>query len=477
MKTVELIKNKIGNARCAVLGFGVSNIPLVELLAECGNEITIHDKCDFERLDARAKGLAERGVKFVCGEDYLTRIDADIIFRSPGIRPDYEGILDAINSGAELSSEMELFLELTPARIFAITGSDGKTTTTTISYKLLEKEFENTDTNIYVGGNIGTPLLSKVGEMTERDICVLELSSFQLFTMKRSPERAVITNLSPNHLDWHKDMDEYIGAKTNIYKHGCTHLTTNFDNEICIKLLEDCPCEITLFSSKSSAEDMRAKIPDLRSAFTVEYGLIWELMNYKHHGKERLCNNSVLSTEKILLPGTHNIENYMAAISLTNGLVSNETVRYVATTFKGVEHRLEFVRELDGVKYYNSSIDSSPSRTAAALSALTEKPIVICGGYDKNIPFEPLAKALKEKAKAVILTGATAEKINDVILKEEANIKVYIEKDFEKAVVLSREIAKKDDIVLLSPACASFDAFKNFMERGNRFKKIVNDFK
>lgn len=477
MNTVELIKNRIKNARVAVLGFGVSNIPLVELLLECGNEITVHDKNGIDKLDARAKAFAERGVIFVTGESYLDEIDADTIFRSPGIRPDHMGIVKAVERGAELTSEMELFLELTPALTLGVTGSDGKTTTTTIAYKLLEKEYENTDRKIYVGGNIGTPLLSKVGEMTERDICVLELSSFQLFTSKKSPDRAVITNLSPNHLDWHKDMDEYIDAKKNIYLHGCKHLTINFDNDSCIELLKDCPCEVTLFSSKTNEYDMRTRIPELKSAFTLEYGFIWELINRRYRFKERLINLSILSTERILLPGTHNIENYMAAISLTNGLVSNEAVRCVASTFRGVEHRLEFIRELDAVKYYNSSIDSSPTRTAAALSALEKKPIVICGGYDKNIPFEPLAIALDKKAKAVILTGATAEKIYDAILAEKSNVKVHIEKDFEKAVHLSRKIAQKDDIVLLSPACASFDAFKNFMERGDKFKQIVNDFK
>ncbi len=477
MKTVELIKNRIKNARVAVLGFGVSNIPLVELLIAGGNEVCVHDKKDFEKLDSRAKVFAEQGVRFINGNNYLDEIDADIIFRSPGIRPDNLGIKKAIEKGAELTSEMELFLELTPAYILGVTGSDGKTTTTTIAYKLLEKEFENSDRNIYVGGNIGTPLLSKVGEMTERDICVLELSSFQLFTMKKSPDRAVITNLSPNHLDWHKDMDEYVSAKTNIYRHGCTHLTTNFDNELCIEVLKDCNCDITLFSSKATAQDMKTRIPDLRSALSIEYGLIWELMSYKHHWKERLCNNSVLLTERILLPGTHNIENYMAAISLTRGLVSEETIRHIATTFRGVEHRLEFVRELDGVKYYNSSIDSSPSRTAAALSALSVKPIVICGGYDKMIPFEPLADALNEMAKAVVLTGATAEKINMVLKQSNSQIEIHIEKDFKEAITKARSIAKKNDIVLLSPACASFDVFNNFMERGNKFKEIVNEFK
>jgi UDP-N-acetylmuramoylalanine--D-glutamate ligase len=244
-----------------------------------------------------------------------------------------------------------------------------------------------------------------------------------------------------------------------------------------MKLLKNIPCDVSLFSSKANVEEIRAMINGLKSAFTLEYGLIWELISKKSHIKERLCNVDVLSTENILLPGTHNVENYMAAISLTRGLVSNETIKHVASTFKGVEHRLEFVRELGGVKYYNSSIDSSPSRTAAALSAIPYKPIVICGGYDKNIPFDPLAKSLDERAKAVILTGATADKILSSINSIKSDITIYVERDFECAVNKARDIAQKDDIVLLSPACASFDAFKNFMERGNRFKQIVNEFK
>ena len=357
MKTVELVKNKIKDARSAVLGFGVSNIPLVEILIECGNDITVHDKNDFSKLDERAVEFKKRGVKFITGENYLEKIDADIIFRSPGIRPDYERIERAIQNGAELTSEMELFLELTPAHVFAVTGSDGKTTTTTVAYKLLEKEFENSDRKIYVGGNIGTPLLSRVGEMTENDICILELSSFQLFTMKKSPERAIITNLSPNHLDWHKDMTEYIAAKTNIFQNGCKHLTTNANNQYCRELLAECKCNTSLFSAHLSCDDM-LKVKQSESIYYLENGCICCL--------EGDCVSKLIEVDDILVPGIHNIENYMAAISLTKGLVSNETLRHIATTFTGVEHRLEFVREYCGVKYYNSSIDSSPTRTAAA---------------------------------------------------------------------------------------------------------------
>lgn len=469
MKTAALIKNRIGDARVAVLGFGVSNIPLVELLLKCGNEITVYDKSDFDKLDPRAREFKDNGVVFVTGENYLDNIDADIIFRSPGIRPDYPGILKAIKNGAELTSEMEMFLELTPAKVFAITGSDGKTTTTTISYKFLEKEFEGSIRKVYVGGNIGTPLLSRVAEMTEDDVCVVELSSFQLFTAKKSPYRAVITNLSPNHLDWHKDMDEYVSAKTNIYRHGASHLTTNANNDMCLKLLATNECSLSLFSAYLSLESILSRVPGARSVFFAENGFIC------HYDGNTI--KKIIDIETILLPGIHNIENYMAAISLTWGLVSDNTIADLAREFVGVEHRLEFVRELEGVKYYNSSIDSSPTRTAAALSALDKKPIVICGGYDKNIPFQPLAEALDKRAKVVVLTGATSEKIYDAIKAENSDIQVYIEKDFEKAVHLSKKIAQRDDTVLLSPACASFDVFKNFMERGNKFKQIVNDFK
>lgn len=468
MKTVELIKNRIKNARCAVLGFGISNIPLVELLLACGNEITVHDKKEIDKLGDKAKAFAENGVRFVTGENYLDEIDADIIFRSPGIRPDYYGITNAVANGAELTSEMELFIELTPAKVLGVTGSDGKTTTTTIAFKLLEKEFENTDRKIYVGGNIGTPLLSKVGEMTENDICVLELSSFQLFTAKKSPERAVITNLSPNHLDWHKDMDEYVDAKTNIYKKGARSLTTNGNNELCRKLIEYNDCEINLFSAYLTFEQMKEICPYAKS-----YIFLYDNHIYFSNGFSAIA---LIDVREILVPGKHNIENYMAAISLVWGLVSEKTEKFVAKTFRGVEHRLEFVREFEGVYYFNSSIDSSPSRTAAALSALPKTPIVICGGYDKNIPFEPLADALNERAKAVILTGATADKINEIIKVSNAQIEVYIERDFKNAVLKAKDIAKKDDIVLLSPACASFDAFDNFMQRGNKFKEIVNEF-
>lgn len=470
MRHEEFLKN-IEHLSCAVLGFGVSNRPLVKFLLELGAKaVTVHDKKSVEELGQDAAAFIERGVTFVTGEAYLDVIDADVIFRSPGIRPDKGGIPAALARGAFLTSEMELFFAMTKARILAVTGSDGKTTTTTLISKILAAELEkNGEGRVYVGGNIGEPLLPYVREMTDKDYAVVELSSFQLMTMKQSPWRAVITNLTPNHLDWHTDMDEYLTAKLNICSHPeISLLVTNAENAATSKVANEYQGQHTLFSSKTA--DGAELVGDRAKRHAI----------YERNGEictfDGVCETPILKTEEIRLLGRHNVENYMAAIAALDGLVSAESIREIARTFGGVEHRLEFVRELDGVRYINSSIDSSPTRTAAALSALSEKPIVICGGYDKHIPFEPLGLALCKRAKAVVLTGATAVKIADAIADTGRQAPpVYLESDFKDAVYRARALAVKGDIVLLSPACASFDAFENFMARGKTFKKIVTE--
>ena len=414
----------------------------------------------------------------------MENLTEDIIFRSPGIRPDVPQLRDAVARGAILTSEMELFFERTPTPVFAITGSDGKTTTTNLTYQLLKTQFERDfpARRVYIGGNCGTPLLPRVGAMTADDIAVAELSSFQLFTVKKSPTRAVITNITPNHLNWHPDMAEYIAAKCNIYTHeGCTHLTLNADLAVTASLseqvLQSTALPITLFSStKHSFEEI---FPVHRAGCTAIFGRDdgdgrGEILYYSDGKTE----TPVLPVSRIRLPGRHNVENYMAAISLTWGTVDRETIDAVASTFPGVEHRLELTRVVRGVTYYNSSIDSSPTRTAAALSALSKKPIVICGGYDKHLPFAPLADALCARAKAVVLTGATAQKILDALLACPAydadKLPVRLVPDFDGAVMAAHGMAQEGDIVLLSPACASFDAFPNFEVRGNHFKQLVN---
>ena len=457
-----------------MLGFGVSNRPLLTFLLELGTrDITVHDKKSVDDLGDDAKRLFDRGVKFVTGESYLSKIDAEVIFRSPGIRDDFDGIARAVENGAWLTSEMELFFALTPATVIGITGSDGKTTTTTLCAKILEEEFAGTDTRIYLGGNIGEPLLPHVAAMTERDFAVVELSSFQLKTFSQSPTRAAITNLSPNHLDWHTGMEEYVESKFNICRYSeLTRLVTNAENETTLRIAERLGAKVTLFSSKKdSYEEICGGVPGRKAVFERDGEICVS---------DGTVERVIMKTADIKLLGRHNVENYMTAIGMLDGWVKAQSVRQVARTFGGVAHRMEFVRTLDGVSYYNSSIDSSPTRTAAALSMVDRKPIVICGGYDKHIPFAPLGKTLCERAKGVILTGATAEVIRDAIEGAEeyaeSRLTVITCPVFEDAVNAARQMAEEGDIVILSPACASFDAFRNFEERGNVFKEIVNRF-
>ncbi len=468
------LKNKFENKTCRVLGFARSNKPLVSMLLDAGAKVTVHDKNENIPNEADYKTYIEKGVEFILGENYLSDgLMADYIFRSPGFRPDIPEISEAVKGGAMLSSEMELFFEICPCSIIGITGSDGKTTTTTLTHLFLTEEFKETSRRAYVGGNIGAPLLPLVFEMSEKDVAVVELSSFQLQTMRKSPSRSLITNVTPNHLNWHVDMDEYITAKCNICRHsGCEMLVANAENDVTREIAKNSDLNITYFSSKkSSFGEIVPFFKENAKAIYEKDGVI-----YIDDGK---CASPVLETEDIILPGRHNVENYMSAIALTQGLVSPETVQRVAKTFKGVEHRLEFVREIGGVKYYNSSIDSSPTRTAAALGALKKKPIIICGGSEKGVPFDGLALDICTKTKAVILTGQSAPNILSEIEKcplyDRENLVVKHIPDFRDAVLTARDLADVGDIVLLSPACASFDRFKDFAERGNYFKNIVNE--
>ncbi|MBQ9112896.1 MAG: UDP-N-acetylmuramoyl-L-alanine--D-glutamate ligase [Clostridia bacterium] len=476
---IDYIKGR----ECAILGLGVSNLPLAHTLCEAGIKLRIYDKCTPEELGADALSLRDAGAEFFVSDRNFEGIRGDVIFRSPGIRPDVKGIADAVSRGAELVSEMEVFLRLTPARTYAITGSDGKTTSTTLTGRFLEAYGRINGYNTYVGGNIGTPLLDRCGEMSGDDRAVLELSSFQLMTLTDAPERAAITNISPNHLDWHTGMDEYIASKKNITSDRTRRFVTNAECSETLNIARELArtgMEIVLFSSeKSSYGEIFGDIRPVGGALAV----------YEREGCIRVSDgvdeSKALDVSLIKVPGRHNVENYMTAIGLTWGDVPVQIYADAAQDFFGVEHRLEFVRNLEGVDYYNGSIDSSPTRTAAALSALADRSIVlICGGYDKKIPYEPLARAICEHGgvRAVVLTGATGEKIGrEVELYEKAHpssslILLYRQSDFASAVELARTVARKGDCVLLSPASASFDAFKNFAERGNTFKRIVMGF-
>ncbi len=477
----DLLKNYIDGRTCEILGLGVSNLPLAEALCDMGVSLTVRDKRTPEALGERALALQGRGVRFICGEDAFNSISGELIFRSPGIRPDSGGIPEALLRGAELTSEIELFLALTDAETFAVTGSDGKTTTTTLCGEFLRAEAERTDLGrVFVGGNIGEPLLYKAESITERDRAVMELSSFQLMRVKKAPDYAAITNISPNHLDWHRGMEEYIAAKLNIVGESTKRLVTNADCTATVAIARELSQKearpaIFLFSStaESFSDIFGFEVRQDDRAIYLKDGYI---VISNGQTEQRL-----LDLSRINLPGRHNIENFMSAIALTYGSVDASVYGRVADGFFGVRHRLELVRTLDGVDFYNSSIDSSPSRTAAALSALSGRDIVIiCGGYDKKIPYEPLGDALCRGVRAVVLTGATGKKIESAILGSESYREgrpeyVYTP-DFKEAVCIARSMAKRGGCVLLSPASASFDAFKSFSERGDCFRAIVDSF-
>lgn len=458
----------------AVVGLGVSNLPLVRFLLEHGDLASVRDLHKSEGLDELLPLLREKNVAVLTGENYLRDLHEEVIYRTPGIRPDIPEFRSAVKAGAKLSSEIELFLSLTPATVLGITGSDGKTTTTTLTGRILDAYCQRTEIGkTYVGGNIGNSLLPDVAKMTKKDFAVLELSSFQLCTLSRSAEYAALTNLSPNHLNWHTGMEEYKAAKTNLFSHPQNrYFVTNAENGTAYSLTKDHGGKVSLFSSVKHRYEEFDWLCGRGIAVYARDGFVFRSDGHREE--------KILPLSDFLLPGKHNLENLLCAVALSSPFASGEDVRRACVDFHGVKHRLEYVRTFDGVTYYNSSIDSTPSRTAAAISALPKKPIVICGGYDKNLSFSPLAETLTRNAKSVILTGATAEKIFDALLHfskySQDVLPIFKVPDFENAVRCAKNLAKEGDIVLLSPACASFDAFRNFEERGEYFCKIVKSF-
>lgn len=455
--TLQDYLTSLKGKRVAVIGIGVSNTPLLKTLLAAGISVTACDKNKREAFGPLADELESLGAELHLGESYLDGLDQDVIFRSPGIRPDIPPFLAAVEQGSVLTSEMEVFFQVCPCKIIAVTGSDGKTTTTTLISEMLK----GTGYTVHLGGNIGKPLLSEAGQMDAGDIAVLELSSFQLMTLQASPDIAVFTNLSPNHLDIHKSMEEYTLAKENIFTHqGRNGIAIfNRDNALTQEMSSRAPGQVLLFSRRGPVEH----------GVFVEDGTIVVAEN----GKRR----RLFSTDRILIPGEHNVENYLAAIAAVQGLVPDEVILHTAETFPGVEHRIELVRSRKGVRYYNDSIASSPTRTIAGLRSFRQKVILIAGGYDKKIPFDALGPEVQEHVKVLVLTGHTAEKIRQAVVSspgyQEGRPEIVMEDDFRQAVLAARDKAQEGDIVILSPACASFDHFKNFAQRGEIFKEIV----
>ena len=449
---LETLKGK----RVAVTGIGVSNQPLLRLLLEAGIDVTACDKKDRAALGPLADELEKSGCKLCLGPAYLEGLDHDVIFRTPGLHP--RNLARARAGGSVITSEMEVFFEVCPCPILAVTGSDGKTTTTTIIARLLEAAGHR----VHLGGNIGRPLLAEADAIRPGDWAVVELSSFQLLTMKRSPHIAVLTNLAPNHLDIHTDMDEYVDAKANIlrYQRETDRAVCNWDNKI-TRELSSKTAGMEIYFTRIS-EDVPACGCYLRD------DAIW----YRDETGAR----AVLPLADILLPGTHNTENYMAAICAVQGLVPDAAVRTFARTFGGVEHRIELFRERRGVRWYNDSIASSPSRTIAGLRSFQEKVILIAGGKDKGISYAPLGPEINEHVKLLILCGATAGAIRKAAETSDnySGLEILVTGDYPTAIRLADERSRQGDVVILSPASTSFDRFKNFEERGRVFKELVN---
>ncbi|MBQ0092230.1 MAG: UDP-N-acetylmuramoyl-L-alanine--D-glutamate ligase [Clostridiales bacterium] len=444
----EYIASFLGR-KVGFVGLGVSNLPILRSFLASGIDCTVRDKKPIGESPEN-KSLSDAGVRFLCGESYLENIDEDVVFLSPAVRPDLDGLREAAARGVRLTSEMEEFFKYCPCKIIGVTGSDGKTTTTTLIAKLLEAAGHK----VHLGGNIGANLLEKLGEIGKEDFAVVELSSFQLFKMTRSPDIAVVTNIAPNHLDWHTDMEEYIAAKEHIFA---------FQNEKGALILNADDPYAERYASKANG-----KVRYISGRKAIPDGVWFDEKGIHKDGKLLLPDND------ILIVGRHNRYNYSEAILATDGLVTEEAIRSVATGFGGVEHRCELVRVKDGVKFYNSTIDSSPSRTKACLESFKQKVIIICGGYDKHIPLEPLGPLFRDHVKYAVLCGATAEKI-ETVLTDVGFTDYCRESVFADAVKKAASIAKDGDCVVLSPAAASFDLFKNFAERGNVFKQLVKE--
>ena len=460
---IKRFLESVNGKTVAFCGIGGSNLPLIRLFKKYGANVLACDKREHDALGENGDKAIEYGAELRLGENYLKDLNADIIFRTPGMRYYMDELVQARQNGAAVTSEMEVFFDLCPCKTIAVTGSDGKTTTTTIISELLKAE----GYHVHLGGNIGRPLLPEIETISPDDIAVVELSSFQLISMRKSPDIAIVTNLAPNHLDIHKDMQEYIDSKKNIVLHqnAFGRAVLNLDNEISKSFEDFTRGQTCLFSRRSKVDN---------GAYMTEDGTI--IMN--DYGKETV----IMNASDIKIPGLHNIENYLAAITAVWGMVKPETIESVAQNFGGVEHRAELVRELDGVKYYNDAIGTSPTRTVkGTLSLYDRKIILISGGYDKKIPYDEMGAVVPEKVKVLILFGATADKIEAAtkaaLTYKDGNPVIIRVSNMEEAVQAARENAVSGDIVSMSPASASFDMYKNFAEKGLHFKRLVNELK
>ena len=456
---LEEFNNFLDGKQVAIIGMGVSNIPLLDYFYDKNAKVTVFSTNALS--DEIMAKINKYRYEVELGEDNLSRLKGfDIIFRSPSALPTKHEFQSAVKKGAILTSEIEMVLKLAPCKIIGVTGTEGKTTTTSLIYEICKKA----GYNCFLGGNIGKPIFTKINQMKPEDIVILELSSFQLMGMTVSPNIAVVTNIFPDHLNVHKSYEEYQDAKKSIFRNQTEEgiVILNKDNEITEKFADEVKGKTIFFSSTKKLKN--------GYVYDREDGFIKKCTDGK-------CEK-ILNKNDIKLRGIHNYENICAALAATETVASKEAQIEAVKNFKGVEHRLEFVREIDGVKYYNDSIGTSPASTIAGLNAFDENIILLAGGSDKGLDYKEIGEVIAKKVGTLILTGPTAQKIEEATkqaLSEEKNIEIIHTNNLEESVKVAKEKARSGDIVLLSPASASFDAFKNFEERGNYFKTLVNN--
>lgn len=452
----EYIKNR----KVAIIGLGVSNLPLIDYFHDKKANVTVFDSREIGEIPKEiVDKVTNYAMEMSLGKGYLNKLHGfDLILRSPSCLPTVPELEEEANRGAIVTTEVELLMKMCPAEVIGVTGSDGKTTTTTLISEILKKA----GYNCYVGGNIGTPLFTKLHEIMPDDKVVLELSSFQLMGMEVSPNISVITNITPNHLNVHKDYEEYIEAKKNIFKYQDRDgiVILNYDNEITRNCSAEVKGKVIFFSSKEK----------LDNGYIVDDDVIKEC--------DDKLRKHIVSTKELTIRGKHNYENICAAVAATKTLVDISTAIEVIKTFHGVEHRIEFVKEINGVKWYNDSASSTPSRTISGLNAFDEEIVLIAGGADKNLDYTPIAKPILDKVKTLILMGQTSGKIFDAVKEAEENenkeINIYMVNNLQQAVILAKRYSTPGQVVLFSPASTSFDMFKNMYDRGHQFKDIVN---
>ena len=461
MTKIENFFETLKSKKIAFIGTGVSHTELIKKFCEKQIAVTVCDKRSADKFQQVYDELHALGVNFILGENYLDNLtDFDIVFRTPGMYFNHPALIKARQAGVIITSEMEVFFDLCPCKIYAVTGSDGKSTSTTLIAEILSASGKT----VHKGGNIGKALLPIIEEIKETDIAVVELSSFQLISMRKSPDVALITNITPNHLDVHGTMQEYTESKINLIAHQNAFSKTvlNLDNQGTKELASLVRGKLNWFT--------RREIPD-RGAFLREDGMLCYIENNQI--------TPVVHKDDIKIAGMHNVENFLGVISALWNEVEIPAIVQVAKNFGGVEHRIEFVRKVNGVKYYNDSIATSPTRVLAGLRSFDQKIIVLAGGYDKKIPFEPMAETVCDRVKLLILMGATANKIETAVTSAKnynpENIRILHVNSMEEAVATAYQEAKSGDIVTLSPACASFDWYPNFEVRGQHFKRLIKE--